>query len=69
MIYLPSTIYHPGQFVEESGLYRVLHFKHRQDDKDVMLTAGEHFPHCLICDDIVFYLPSEASTTADKQAA
>ena len=58
-----------GRVVETSALYHVLHFKHREDDRDIKLIAGQQFPHCPLCDDIVFYLLSESSAAAHKKAA
>lgn len=49
-------VYFPGQKVEVSGYYKVVHYKHREDDSHTSFTAGVIFPHCSKCDDLNEYV-------------
>lgn len=53
---MPPTIYQPGQRVEISGLYRVVHYKHRESDSCTTFSAGTIFSHCQKCDDLIEYI-------------
>lgn len=48
---MPPTVKYPGQLVENSGLYLVTHYKHREADTESIFRKGDLFPHCLKCDD------------------
>jgi len=58
---MPPIIYHPGEPVKTSGLYRVVHYTaHPNPTQSTQemerFVAGEIFPRCRICADHVDYL-------------
>jgi len=54
--HFPESRYKPGEVVPESGVYRVLHGRHRAPHENT-LREGEHFPECRRCgDDVRFEL-------------
>lgn len=53
---MPPTVGYPGQPVRTSGLYRVVHYKHRESDTEISFVTGEIFPHCGPCDNLVDYI-------------
>ena len=53
---MPPTVHYPGQVVESSGVYRVIHYKHRESDTETSFVAGDIFPHCGKCDDLTAYI-------------
>jgi CheY-like chemotaxis protein len=50
--YFPESRYKPGEVVPESGVYRVLHSRHRSSHEST-LQEGETFPFCNQCGDDV----------------
>jgi CheY-like chemotaxis protein len=48
----PDSRYRPGEVVPESGVYRVLHSRHRSSHEST-LKEGEIFPSCQKCGDDV----------------
>jgi CheY-like chemotaxis protein len=52
----PETRYKPGELVPETGVYRVLHGRHRSPHESI-LCEGEAFPTCKKCrEDVRFEL-------------
>lgn len=43
-----------GEKISESGIYRVVHDKHRLPH-EVTLLSGELFPKCMKCEDLVYF--------------
>jgi hypothetical protein len=50
------SVFQPGQRVAASGIYHAVHYKHRESDRHVTLLAGDIFPHCNQCDDLIEYI-------------
>ena len=50
--FFPEGRYKPGEVVPESGVYRVLHSRHRSPHEST-LREGETFPNCKKCGDNV----------------
>lgn len=46
--HFPESRYKPGQVVPETGVYRVLHSRHRSPHEST-LKEGERFPACKVC--------------------
>ena len=44
-----GSLHHPGQTVERSGVYRVVHSRHRMPH-EVTMIEGEKFPRCRKCE-------------------
>jgi hypothetical protein len=50
------TAFRSGDAIEETGIYRVCHTRHRLP-QEVTLLEGERFPRCARCrEDVLFYL-------------
>jgi len=48
--------YQPGHLVPVSGIYTVVHRRHRSDH-EVLAIRGEEFPTCRVCqEDVKFYI-------------
>jgi len=47
------SLFSPGQNVPTSGIYRAVHYRHREADQEVALIAGQIFPRCHECEDLV----------------
>jgi hypothetical protein len=43
----------PGQKVPTSGIYRAVHYRHRESDREITFVAGQIFPRCSQCDELV----------------
>jgi CheY-like chemotaxis protein len=64
----PESRYKPGQVVPETGVYRVLHSRHRSPHEST-LWEGEKFPACKKCgDDVRFEHALSSDFTAGKPA-
>lgn len=62
---MAEQVFKPGDDVPQSGLYLVLHEKHRPDH-EATLFQGEQFPACAQCDVAVrFRLLRAATPVAD----
>ena len=58
--HFPETRFKPGDIVPESGIYRVLHSRHRLAHENI-LWEGETFPSCKQCEeDVRFELVASA---------
>ena len=61
------SAFYPGQKVSASGIYRAVHYKHRESDEHIALVAGDIFPHCWHCDDLTeYYLVHPAPSIRDN---
>ena len=59
--------FHAGEIIPVSGIYRAIHGRHRVAH-DVTLLAGEDFPRCAKCGDLVgFELIAEATAAIDDR--
>ena len=59
--------FHAGDTIPVSGIYRAIHGRHRLAH-DVTLLAGEDFPRCSKCGDLVgFELIAEATAAIDDR--
>ena len=58
--------FQPGEPVMFSGIYKVNHFKHREDDAEIALVVGQKFPHCGPCDDLVQYIPVRMAPSLEE---
>jgi len=54
-----------GDPIVHTGIYRVLHLRHRVDHF-VVLLAGQNFPRCARCDDLVQFQLFKVSTEASN---
>ena len=59
--------YRPGDDVPRSGIYLVIHEKHRKSHEAVVL-KGAAFPECRECGQAVRYRPVEGGTPLDADA-
>jgi hypothetical protein len=62
-----EKIYHSGQKVPETALYRVFHYQHRLPH-DVVIQQGESFPACDRCGERVTFSISETAETIYSDA-
>ena len=63
---MAEQVFKPGESVPKSGLYLVLHNKHRPDH-EATLFEGDQFPACAQCDVAVrFRLLRAATPSADN---
>jgi hypothetical protein len=63
-----TAVFHTGQDVPESGVYRVTHWGHRLPH-EVTLLGNEQFPHCAKCADmVVFELLALTSSVREKHS-
>jgi hypothetical protein len=46
---MANEIYKPGDVVQTSGIYKVVHDKVHTEEHEVTCTYGEHFPPCNHC--------------------
>jgi CheY-like chemotaxis protein len=65
--YFPESRYKPGDAVPESGVYRVLHTRHRAPHEST-LREGETFPACKKCGSDVRFEPVLSTDSASKPA-
>ena len=64
--YLEQPLFAPGDYIAESGIYRVYHAGHRSPH-DVTLLRTERFPTCLKCGHSVsFELVRSVSSLEDR---
>jgi hypothetical protein len=56
-----KTIFHTGEPIPESGIYRVIHKAHRVPH-EVTLLSGQNFPRCSKCKDAVQFELIQAAT-------
>jgi CheY-like chemotaxis protein len=64
----PETRYRPGELVPETGVYRVLHSRHRSPHEST-LCEGETFPTCKKCrEDVRFELVISTDFSASGPA-
>lgn len=49
-----SVIFRVGETIQETGIYRVFHCRHRVSH-EVTLLSGERFPRCSVCGDKVHF--------------
>jgi hypothetical protein len=60
-------MFHTGQSVPESGIYRVIHAGHRLPH-EVTLLKDQLFPHCAKCEDLVeFEIVAQAPTMGERR--
>ena len=58
---MPTNGYRPGDSVPQSGVYRVVHEKHRDDHEATLLDGGQ-FPRCTHCGNgVTFFLQKAAA--------
>jgi ribosomal protein S12 len=57
-----------GQDVATSGVYRVVHAGHNDQDTDCVLIRGQKFPRCAKCDYGVHYTLIHAAPSAGEVA-
>ncbi len=56
-----AKAYKPGQLVPISGIYTVVHVKHRPDHQ-VIAIRGDQLPHCRVCRANVTFYPTQPVT-------
>ncbi len=44
----PATVFRPGDLAPHTGIYRVIHHRHRPEH-DVIVICGEELPACRTC--------------------
>jgi hypothetical protein len=59
-----KTVFKTGETIPHSGIYRVVHTKHRVPH-EVTLLHGERFPKCAKCQDAVVFEPVRPVTFSD----
>src|SRR5262249_26307163 len=66
--HFPESRYKPGEVVPESGIYRVLHSRHRPSHEST-LKEGEEFPACRECgSDVRFEHVVSTNSSANRPA-
>jgi hypothetical protein len=56
----PEKFYKPGERIEKSGIYRVIHEHNHTLDHEVTCIAGKPFPRCNGCPGVRFALKDHA---------
>lgn len=54
-----------GESVQTSGIYRSVHYPHREADCELALLVGQRFPKCDDCDDCEYVLVRAAPGTEE----
>jgi len=62
-----SDTYKPGNIVPESGIYIVLHKRHRPRHQNLLL-KGQKFPRCRTCGEAVRFAPLHVAATFPQDA-
>jgi hypothetical protein len=61
-----ATEYKPGQEVERSGIYKVVHDNYHAQDHEVTCVFGKRFPPCHHCGPSVRFLLVRAAQHIDS---